>query len=207
MASMAPFAGSIRFRAVIDVAPARTGPGDGTLVQERSAGAQARRGRDLPWRGHPGGDQGPAAVGRELCRRLPGRAGVAPARRAGRRRGHHRRSRRASGNLHQRGLRRGHARRLHQLSAARRGDLEIDRRHQCGGRRAVEPLLPRRDRRRHDHPRRGLRRRRERDPGALLCLRDEIVDVAARSAAGPADHRAHGRGGLRALGSEPRARS
>ena len=65
---------------------------------------------------------------------------------------------------------------------------------------------PGRDRRRDDHPRRGLRRRRERDPGALLCLCHEIVDVAARSATGPADHRAHGRGGLRALGSEPRPR-
>src|SRR6516164_9798242 len=34
--------------------------------------------------------------------------------------------RRASRNLHQRGFGRGHARRLHQLSAARRSDLEID---------------------------------------------------------------------------------
>ena len=162
-------------------------------------------GRDLPRRRHPRGHQGAAAVGRELCRRLPGRAGVAPARRDGRGRGHARRSRRACRDLHQRGLRRGHARRLDQLSAARRGDLEIDRRHQRGGRRAVEPLLAGRDRRRDDHPRRGLRRRRERDPGALLCLCAEIVDVAARSAARPADHRAHGREGLRALGSEPRA--
>ena len=39
----------------------------------------------------------------------------------------------------------------------------------------------------HDHPRRGLRRGRERHPGALLRLCDEIVDVAARSAARPAD--------------------
>src|SRR6185437_5582616 len=62
--------GSIRFRAVIDVALPCAGPGDGTLVQERSAGAHARGGRDLPWRRHPGGYQGPAAVGGELCRRL-----------------------------------------------------------------------------------------------------------------------------------------
>ncbi len=58
----------------------------------------------------------------------------------------------------------------------------------------------------HDHPRRGLRRRRQRHPGALLCLCDEILDVAARSAARSADHRAHGRKGLRAVGGEPRAR-
>ena len=32
-----------------------------------------------------------------------------------------------------------------------------------------------------------------------------MLDVAARSAAGPADHRAHGREGLRALRGEPRA--
>ncbi len=178
---------------------------DGTLVQERGAGAQARRRRDLPWRGHSRGHQGAAAIRRELCRRLSGRAGLAPARRAGRRRGHHRRSRRAPGDLHQRGLRRRHARRLDQLSAARRRDLEVDRRHQRGGRRALQPLLPRRHRRRHDHPRRGLRRGRERDPGALVRLCDEVVDVAARSAAGPAHHRAHGRGRLRAVRSDARA--
>ena len=83
--------------------------------------------------------------------------------------------------------RRRHARRLDQLSAARRGDLEIDRRHQRGGRRALEPVVARRHRRRHDHPRRGLRRGRQRHPGALLRLRDEVVDVAARSAARSAD--------------------
>ena len=127
-------------------------------------------------------------------------------RRAGGRRGHHVRARRAPGDLHQRGLGRRHAGRLHQLSAARRGDLEIDRRHQCGGRRAVEPRFARRDRRRHDHPGRGLRRRRERHPGALLCVCAEILDVAPRSAAGPADHRALRRERLRAVGGEPRPR-
>ena len=147
-----------------------------------------------------------AAVRRRLCRRLSGRAGVASARRAGRRRGHDGRARRASGDLHQRGLRRRDARRLDQLSAARRRHLEVDRRHQRGGRRAVEPVVARRDRRRDDHSRRGLRRGRERHPGALLCLCDEILDVAARSAPRPADHRAHGREGLRAVRGEPRAR-
>ena len=57
----------------------------------------------------------------------------------------------------------------------------------------------------HDHHRRGLRRRRERHPGALLRLCAEILDVAARSAPRSADHRAHGREGLRAVGGEPRA--
>src|SRR5256886_16577605 len=41
--------------------------------------------------------------------------------------GHHRRSRGASRNLHQRGVRRGQARRPDQLSAARPGDRETDR--------------------------------------------------------------------------------
>ena len=162
-------------------------------------------GDDLPRRRHPRGHQGAAAIRRELCRRLPGRAGVASARRDGRGRGPARRARRACRDLHQRGLGRGHARRLDQLSAARRGHLEVDRRHQRRGRRALQPRLARRDRRRDDHPRRGLRRRRERHPGALLRLCAEIVDVAARSAARPAHHRAHGREGLRAVGGEPRA--
>ena len=74
---------------------------------------------------------------------------------------------------------------------ARRGDLEIHRRHQRGGRRAFQPVVARRDRRRHDHHRRGLRRRRQRDPGALLRLRAEILDVAARSASRSAVDRAH----------------
>ncbi len=115
------------------------------------------------------------------------------------------RARRAPGDLHQRGLRRRDARRFHQLSAARRGDLEIDRRHQCGRRRAVEPRFARRDRRRHDHHRRGLWRGRERHPGALLRLCDEVLDVAPRSAAGPSHHRALRRAGLRAVRGEQRA--
>ena len=41
-----------------------------------------------------------------------------------------------------------------------------------------------------DHPRRGLRRRRERHPGALLRLCPEVLDVAARPAPRPALHRA-----------------
>ena len=185
-------------------ASARTRGTDGTLVQNRGEGAAARRRRRISRRGHPRRHQGAAAIGRELCRRLPGRPGVAPARRAGRRAGHHVRARRPSRNLHQRSLRRGDARRLDQLSAARRRHLEVDRRHQCRRRCAVEPRLAGRDRRRHDHHRRGLWRGRERHPGTLLCLRDEILDVAHRSAAGLAHHRALRRGRLRALRGEPR---
>ena len=66
-------------------------------------------------------------------------------------------------------------------------------------------VVARRDRRRHDHSRRGLRRRRQRHPGALLCLCAEILDVAARPAPRSADDRAHGGKGLRAVGGEPRA--
>ncbi len=52
--------------------------------------------------------------------------------------------------------------------------------------------------------RRGLRRRRQRHPGALLCLRAEILDVAARSTPRSAVDRAHGGERLRSVGSEPR---
>ena len=197
---------SIRFRAVIDVGPARTGQAMERSFKKEVQALKLGDGETFHGEGILAVTKALAAVGGELCRRLPGRAGVAPARRPGRRRGHHRRPRRASRDLHQRGLRRRHARRLHQLPAARRGDLEIDRRHQRRGRRAVEPRLARRRRRRDDHPGRGLRRGRERDPGALVCLCDEVVDVAARSAPRPSHHRAHGRGRLRALGGEPCAR-
>src|SRR6476661_5464972 len=50
------------------------------------------------------------------------------------------------------------------------GHLEVDCRHQCRSRCAVEPRLARRDRRRDDHPWRRLRRGRERHSGTLLCL-------------------------------------
>ena len=52
-----------------------------------------------------------------------------------------------------------------------------------------------------DHRRRGLRRGRQRHPGAHARLRREVVAVAARSAARPADARARGGEGLRAVGS------
>ena len=76
------------------------------------------------------------------------------------------RARRARRGLRERGVGRGDARRVDPLSAARRGDVEVDRRHQRRRRRAVEPRVARRDRRRADRRRRGLRRGRERDPGA-----------------------------------------
>ena len=59
----------------------------------------------------------------------------------------------------------------------------------------------RRHRRRADHRRRGLWRRLLDHAGAQPRLRDEVADVAARSAPQPAVHRRRGRGGLRALGS------
>jgi indolepyruvate ferredoxin oxidoreductase alpha subunit len=71
------------------------------------------------------------------------------------------------------------------IPGARRGDLEIDRRHQRGGRAVPESagvmggtLIARR----------GLRRGRRRRAGAQPRLRAEIHDVAARSAAEPLDH-------------------
>ena len=60
----------------------------------------------------------------------------------------------------------------------------------------VESRFARRHRRRADRARRRLRRGRERHPGTLLRLCHEIFDLAARPAARPADHRAHGRKGL-----------
>jgi len=49
--------------------------------------------------------------------------------------------------------------------------------------------------------RRGLRRRRFDHPGAQPRVRDEVADLAARSATEPADHRAHGGKRLRAFRS------
>src|ERR1051326_3187053 len=194
---------SLKSRYIKTASPARTS--HGTLVQEGSRRAAAWRRRGVSRRRHFGRHQGAAAIGRELRRRLSGRAGVASARRHGRCRGFIGRARRTRRDLHQRGRGRGHAGRLDQLSAARRGDLEVDRRHQCGGRCAVEPRLARRRRWHPDRARRGLRRRRQRHTGALLRLRDEVVDLAARSAARFADHRPYGRTGIRSLRSQPRA--
>ena len=131
----------------------------GTVLRRGSARAAPGRRRDLPRRGHPRGHQGDPAVGRGLCRRLPGRARLASGRRAGRIAGPARRARRASGNLHQRSLGRRPAGRLDQLSVTRLRHLEVDRRHQRGGRCALQPRIARRDRRRADRGRRGLRRR------------------------------------------------
>ena len=76
---------------------------------------------------------------------------------------------------------------LGDVSDPRRGDLEIDRRHQCRLRRAVQSRLRRRHRRRADHHRRGLRRRLLDHAGAQPRLRDEVADLAARSAPQSAD--------------------
>ena len=84
-----------------------------------------------------------------------------------------------------------------QLSAARRGHVQIDGRHQRRIRCAGESGLGRRHRRRADHRRRGLRRRLQHHAGALARLRHEVADVAARSASQSALHRARGRAGIR----------
>ena len=63
-------------------------------------------------------------------------------------------------------------------------------RHQRRLRRARQPGLRRRDRRRADHRRRGLRRRLLDHAGAQPRLRDEVADLAARSAPEPAVDRA-----------------
>ena len=115
-----------------------------------------------------------AAIGRGLCRRLPGRAGVAPAGRDGAGQALHGRAGRARRSLRQRGLGGRDAGRLDPLPAARRGDLEIHRRHQRGLGRAVEPFVARRQGRRADRGGRGLRRRRIGDPGAHPRLCAEV---------------------------------
>ena len=68
-------------------------------------------------------------------------------------------------------------------------DLQVHRRHQRRLRRAGQPRLGRRHRRRADHRRRGLRRRLLDHAGAQPRLRDEVADLAARPAAEPALHR------------------
>jgi hypothetical protein len=109
--------------------------------------------------------------------------------------------RRARRDQRQRGRRRGDARRLDQLPDARRGRLQVHRRHQRRLRRALQPRLRRRQGRRDDRARRGLRRRRLDHPGAQPRLRHEVADLAARPAAQPAEDRRDGRAGLRALGA------
>ena len=161
---------------------------------------QARRRRGLSRRRHSRDHQGAAAIRRLLCRRLSGRADLASDGRARRRQGRAERPRRAFRDLRLGGDRRRDALGLGHVSDPRRGDLEIDRRHQCRGRRAVQPLFGRRHRRRADHHRRGLWRGLLDHAGAQPRLCDEVADLAARSAPEPADAGAHGRGGLRAVG-------
>ena len=83
----------------------------------------------------------------------------------------------------QRSDRRRDAGRLGDVSDPRRGDLEVDRRHQRRLRCALQSRLRRRHRRRADHRRRGLRRRLLHHAGAQPRLCDEIADLAARSRA------------------------
>ena len=90
---------------------------------------------------------------------------------------------------------------LGELSLARRRHLQGAGRGQRRLGCAREPRLRRRQGRRADHRRRGLRRGLLDHAGAQPRLRHEVPGVASRPAPEPADHRAHGREGLRALGS------
>ena len=158
-------------------------------------------GEEFLRRRHPRHHQGAAGMRRRLCRRLPGRADQPSDGRARRRAGHPGRARRAF-----RGERLGgdgdrHAGGLGALSDPRRGDLQVDGRHQRRFRCAGQSRLGRRHRRRADHRRRGLWRRLLDHAGAQPRLRHEEPGLAARPAAQPAVDRQGGRGRLRAVRS------
>ena len=179
-------------------------------MAERSFAAEVQqaapgRRRGVPWRRHPGRHQGAAAVRRVVRRRLPGRADLAPDGRAHGRQRHPARTRRPLRAQRLGGHRGRHAGGIGQLPAARRGHLQVHGGHQRGLGRAGQPGLGRRHRRRADHRGRGLRRRLQHHAGALPRLRDEVADLAAGSAAQPAQHRARGGTGLRALRGQPHA--
>ncbi len=115
------------------------------------------------------------------------------------------RARRAFRDVGQRGGGGGDARRVGDVSDPRRGDVEIHRRDQCRVGRPVQPRVRRRDRRRADHHRRGLRRGFLDHAGAHACLRDEVADLADGPAAEPADPSCGGGGRVRPVGSEQHA--
>jgi hypothetical protein len=79
-------------------------------------------------------------------------------------------------------------------------------RRQCRLRRARQPVILRRHRRRACDHRRGLWRGLLDHAGAQPCLCDEIADVAARSAAQPALNRAVGPSGLSSSRKPPTRR-
>ena len=159
-----------------------------------------RRRRNLSRRRHSRDHQSLAAIRRLLRRRLSGRADLASHGRARRRQGRDERPRRAFRDVRFGSRRRRDALGVGHVSGARRGDLEIDRGHQCRVRRAVEPRFERRHRRRADRHRRGLWRRLLDHAGAHPRLCDEVADLASRSAPQSADDGADGRGGLRTVG-------
>ena len=171
-----------------------------TILRERGRGPQARRRAGVPRRGHPRHHQGPAAVGRGLCRGIPRRADLASDGCAVRRAGHPGRPRRPLRDQRQRGDGRRDARGLGHVSHPRRRHLQVAGRHQRGVGCAGQPGLGRRHRRRPDHRRRGLRRGLLDHAGAQPRLRHEIPDLAARSPARSRKHRARRRGRLRAVG-------
>ncbi len=95
--------------------------------------------------------------------------------------------------MHQRSCRLRHARSVDELPHSRRGDVEVDRRHQRRVRRIVESCLTRGAGRRADRRRRRLRRRLQRRAGTHARICDEIVSLPARPAARSSAHRADGR--------------
>ena len=141
------------------------------------------------------------AMRRRLCRRLPGRADQPSDGRARRRAGHSRRTRRAFRGVRIRGDRDRHACRLGALSDPGRGHLQVHRRHQRRLRRARQPRVGRRHRRRAADRRRGLRRGLLHHAGAQPRLRHEEPGLAARPAPQPAVDRQGGGGRLRTLRS------
>ena len=163
---------------------------------KRSPAIAHRRGRRVPRRGHPRGHQGPAAVRRGLCGRLPGFAHLAPDGRAGRRQRDPAGTRRALRGQRLGSHRRRHAGGLGHVSDPWRRHLEIHGRHQRRLGRAGQPGIRRRHRRRAGDRGRGLRRRLVHHAGTLARVRHEIADLAA----GPAPQSGkHGQGGGRRL--------
>ena len=171
-----------------------------SFVQGSRKAAPGRR-RGIFRRRHSRHHQGAAAMRRRLCRRLSGRADQPSDGRAGRRAGHSGRAWRAFRGERLGSHRHRHAGGLGALPDPRCRHLQVHRRHQRRLRRAGQPRVRRRHRRRADHRRRGLWRRLLHHAGAQPCLRHEEPGVAARPAPEPAFDRQGGGGRFRAVGS------
>ena len=162
----------------------------------------SRRRRGLSRGGDPRSHQGAPAVRGVVRRRVSGCAHLAPDGCPHRRQRHPRGAGRPLRAQRVRGNGRGHARRIGQLPAARRGDVQVDRRHQRRLRRSRQSRVGWRHGRRAHHCRRRLRRWLEHHAGAVARVRDEVADVAPGPAPQSAFDRACRGGGVRALGSD-----